>query len=64
MYVKYYEGDIEDLCLTMCYTDNNFGSETTINFVPNGSEVTVTNENKMHYVTQYAHFILNKKDGE
>lgn len=27
MYVKYYDGDIEDLCLSMSYTDNNFGKD-------------------------------------
>ena len=27
MYIKYYNGDIEDLCLYMCYTDSNFGTD-------------------------------------
>jgi hypothetical protein len=36
MYVKYYDGDIEDLCLCMSYTDTAFGGEQTINLVPNG----------------------------
>ena len=47
MYVKYYDGDIEDLCLSMSYTDTNFGQDVTVNFVPNGTEIAVTNENKM-----------------
>mmetsp|Transcript_42301 Transcript_42301/g.64871 ORF Transcript_42301/g.64871 Transcript_42301/m.64871 type:complete len:143 (-) Transcript_42301:617-1045(-) len=27
MYIKYYEGDIEDLCLCMAYTDESFGTQ-------------------------------------
>lgn len=25
MYIKYYDGNVEDLCLYMSYTDNSFG---------------------------------------
>lgn len=64
MYVKYYDGDIEDLCLCMSYTDTAFGGETTINLVPNGQDIAVTNQNKMQYIMLYANYILNKKEGE
>lgn len=64
MYVKYYEGDIEDLCLCMAYTDSSFGHSQTINLIPGGSDIPVTNENKMQYIRLYANFILNKKEGE
>ena len=64
MYIKYYEGDIEDLCLYMCYTDNILGTDKTVNFIPGGQEIPVTNENKMQYVMLYANYILNKKDKE
>jgi len=47
MYTKYYDGDIEDLCLYMCYTDNDFGANNTIDLTPGGSEIMVTQENKM-----------------
>lgn len=62
LYLKHYEGDVSDFCLYMCYTDTNFGEQKTINFIPGGSEVPVTNENKMQYVRHYANHILNKKD--
>jgi len=39
MYTKYYDGDIEDLCLYMCYTDNGFGANNTIDLTPGGSEI-------------------------
>tara|TARA_B110000285_G_scaffold23791_1_gene22948 strand:+ start:583 stop:1200 length:618 start_codon:yes stop_codon:yes gene_type:complete len=64
MYIKYYDGDIEDLCLYMCYTDNILGKDVTVNFVPGGQEIPVDNENKMQYVMLYANYILNKKDKE
>lgn len=63
MYTKYYDGDIEDLCLYMCYSENNFGVQTTIDLTPGGSEILVTQENKMQYIMLYANFLLNKKDG-
>jgi ubiquitin-protein ligase E3 B len=50
MMVKYYEGDIEDLCLSMSYTDSGFGNDSTYNFVPGGQDIMVTQENKMQYV--------------
>jgi len=39
MYTKYYDGDIEDLCLYMCYTDNDFGANNTSDLTPGGSEI-------------------------
>lgn len=63
MYTKYYDGDIEDLCLYMCYSESNFGMQNTIDLTPGGSEILVTQENKMQYITLYANFLLNKKDG-
>jgi len=64
MYVKYYDGDITDLCLYMSYTDSNFGDDHVVNLIPGGSEVPVTNENKMQYIRLFANYILNKKEGE
>jgi len=64
MYVKYYDGDISDLCLYMSYTDRNFGDDHVVNLIPGGSEVPVTNENKMQYIRLFANYILNKKEGE
>jgi hypothetical protein len=63
MYIKYYDGDVEDLCLYMCYTDSSFGAQTTVDLTPGGSEILVTQENKMQYIMMYANFLLNKKDG-
>ena len=64
MYVKYYEGDIQDLCLYMSYTDSNFGNDHVVNLIPGGSEIPVTNENKMQYIRLFANYILNKKEGK
>lgn len=64
MYVKYYDGNVEDLCLYMSYTDNLFGHNNVTNLIPGGAEIPVTNENKMQYIRLYANFILNKREGE
>jgi hypothetical protein len=47
MMLKHYDGDVADLCLYMCYSENSFGSEKTVDLCPGGSEMQVTNENKM-----------------
>lgn len=64
MTLKNYDGDAADLCLYMCYSDASFGATKTLDLCPGGSEIPVTNENKMQYIMLYANFILNKKDGE
>ena len=64
MFVKYYDGDIEDMCLYMNQTDNKFGKDQTVNLVPGGSEIPVINENKMQYIRLFANYILNKREGE
>jgi hypothetical protein len=47
IYIKYYDGNVEDLCLYMCYSDNQFGAQNTVDLIPGGSEILVTNQNKM-----------------
>jgi len=42
MYTKYYDGDIEDLCLYMCYSESSFGAQNTIDLTAGGSEILVT----------------------
>ena len=63
MMIKYYDGDISDLCLYMSYTDNNFGNYEEVSLVPGGKDIQVNQENKMQYVRLFANYILNKRDG-
>eukprot|EP00980_Cylindrotheca_fusiformis_P001484 scaffold345_cov134-Cylindrotheca_fusiformis.AAC.95 len=50
MFLKTYENDAEDLCLTFTVANDDFGQNNEINLIPNGSEIAVTNENKQRYI--------------
>lgn len=50
MFLKTYEGDAEDLCLTFTVTNDDFGGNTEIPLIPNGGNVAVTDFNKRRYI--------------
>jgi HECT-domain (ubiquitin-transferase) len=50
MFLKTYDGDAEDLCLTFAVASDDFGGNTEIALIPNGAEVAVTNHNKHRYI--------------
>lgn len=50
MFLKTYDGDAEDLCLTFTVAVETFGGTTEISLIPNGSDVPVTNANKQRYI--------------
>lgn len=57
-FLKNYEGDVKDLCLTFSVSDSgNTGKE--IDLIPNGREIAVTNENKFKYIYCMANHKLN-----
>lgn len=39
MFLKTYENDAEDLCLTFTVANDNFGDNTEINLIPNGNNI-------------------------
>jgi hypothetical protein len=49
MFLKTYDGDAADLCLTFTVNDDDFGV-TEVNLVPNGANIEVTNGNKRRYI--------------
>ena len=49
MFLKTYEGDAADLCLTFTVANDDFGV-TEQNLIPNGSNIEVTNGNKRRYI--------------
>jgi HECT-domain (ubiquitin-transferase) len=62
MKLKYYdEGNVEDLGLSFCVTEDYLGTAVQIPLVRNGEEEVVTNENKLEYIMYYADYVLNKK---
>ncbi|TMW66809.1 hypothetical protein Poli38472_014121 [Pythium oligandrum] len=59
MFLKSYEGDVEDLGLTHTVVHEMFGQQHEIELVPNGANVPVTNQNKTRYVHLVANYYLN-----
>ena len=49
MFLKSYDGDVSDLCLTFTVADDDFGV-SEVPLVANGENIEVTNENKRRYV--------------
>jgi ubiquitin-protein ligase E3 C len=51
-FLKTYEGDIEDLCLTYQINEDDpvTGYKATVDLVPNAAEISVTNANIFKYV--------------
>lgn len=50
MFLKTYDGDAEDLCLTFTVTVDDFGGTRDIPLLPKRSELDVTNRNKHRYI--------------
>lgn len=60
MFLKTYEGDAEDLCLTFSVTKEEFGKKTPIPLIPNGLEKDVTDLNKHRYIGLVAkHYVCD-----
>jgi len=62
--VKYYDGDVEDLGLTMTYALDMYGRSEEIELVPGGANIAVTNRNKPIYVMHLVNFLLNRRTAE
>ncbi|CAJ0598217.1 unnamed protein product [Cylicocyclus nassatus] len=54
-FVKKYEGDVSDLSLTFSIDEDFMGKINTVDLVPGGRTIQVTNENKIDYVHRMAH---------
>uniref|UniRef100_A0ACD5W8W1 Uncharacterized protein n=1 Tax=Avena sativa TaxID=4498 RepID=A0ACD5W8W1_AVESA len=61
MQLKHYEGDVEDLCLDFTLTEELGGKRIVHELRPGGRNISVTNENKLHYVHAMADFKLNRQ---
>ncbi|KAG8928555.1 hypothetical protein FRC02_006739 [Tulasnella sp. 418] len=59
IYLKHYEGNVEDLALNFTVNDNDLGVTTTKTLLPNGKNIPVTNENRLQYITLVSHYRLN-----
>ncbi|KNC97962.1 uncharacterized protein SPPG_06951 [Spizellomyces punctatus DAOM BR117] len=61
LFLKNYQGDVRDLGLTFSVDDTEFGAQKTIELIPNGSTIPVTNTNRIKYIYLMAHWKLNTR---
>ncbi|KAL6503076.1 E3 ubiquitin-protein ligase upl7 [Orobanche hederae] len=61
MYVKHYDGDVNDLSLDFTVTEESLGKRHIIELKPGGKDICVTNENKLQYVHAMADYKLNRQ---
>ncbi|KAH0457572.1 hypothetical protein IEQ34_012887 [Dendrobium chrysotoxum] len=59
MYLKHYDGDVEDLSLDFTVTEEVCGKRIVRELRPGGRNVAVTNENKLQYIHAIADYKLN-----
>jgi hypothetical protein len=50
MFLKTYEGNAEDLCLSFTIANDDFGTNEEIELIPNGANIDVTDTNKHRYI--------------
>jgi len=61
MFLKTYEGDAEDLCLSFTVSVDDFGGQREIPLVRNGGDVDVTNANKHRYIGLVTkHYVVDR----
>lgn len=56
MFLKTYDGNAEDLCLTFTVAVDDFGGTREIPLMPNGSDIEVNNSNKHRYIGKLLDF--------
>ncbi|KAL7746532.1 hypothetical protein RI367_008059 [Sorochytrium milnesiophthora] len=59
-FLKHYEGDVEDLCLTFTYQEQVLGQVVDREIVADGASVAVTNDNRIQYIYLVADHRLNR----
>lgn len=61
MFLKTYDGDASDLCLSFTVTNQDFGDRVENPLIPNGANIEVTNANKHRYIGLVAkHYVVDR----
>ena len=50
---------MSELGLTMAVSENLVGLNEDVELVKNGSQISITNENRLFYITSYSNYMLN-----
>ncbi|KAH8832744.1 HECT-domain-containing protein [Flagelloscypha sp. PMI_526] len=61
VFLKHYDGDMEDLSLNFTVTVEELGVTKTVDLIRNGSNTPVTKENRLQYIHLVSHYKLTKQ---
>ncbi|KAF9543333.1 HECT-domain-containing protein [Agrocybe pediades] len=61
IFLKHHTGNVEDLSLNFTISIEEFGVTKTIDLIPNGSNIAVTQENRLMYIYLVSHYRLSKQ---
>mmetsp|Transcript_19502 Transcript_19502/g.32480 ORF Transcript_19502/g.32480 Transcript_19502/m.32480 type:complete len:1060 (+) Transcript_19502:112-3291(+) len=61
MFLKTYQGNVEDLGLNFTIASNEFGETREIPLMPGGKDIPVTSENQIKYIYMVADYKLNRQ---
>jgi len=61
MFLKTYDGDATDLCLTFTITSNEFGGTREIPLMSGGAEIEVNNANKQRYIHMVSKYYVHDR---
>ncbi|KDQ51194.1 hypothetical protein JAAARDRAFT_41256 [Jaapia argillacea MUCL 33604] len=61
IFLKHYSGNPEDLSLTFTVDQEEFGVTKSTELIPNGSNIPVTKENRLQYITLVSHYRLSRQ---
>ncbi|CAF4531060.1 unnamed protein product [Rotaria sp. Silwood1] len=64
LYLKNYNGNVEDLGLDFTIVNSEIGQTQIIELKPNGRNIAVTDENRIEYIHLVANYKLNKQINE
>lgn len=59
LFLKQYQGNVEDLGVDFTITEQEFGESRNVDLIPNGSNIPVTNDNRIQYIYLSAHYKVN-----
>ncbi|KJE88758.1 ubiquitin protein ligase [Capsaspora owczarzaki ATCC 30864] len=61
VFVKQFQGDVEELGLAFTETESQGGFTREVDLIPGGSGIAVNNENRIRYIFAKAHYRLNSQ---
>ncbi|KAF6750084.1 ubiquitin protein ligase [Ephemerocybe angulata] len=61
IFLKHYEGNPEDLSLNFTIAVDELGVTRNVELIPGGSDISVTKENRLKYITLVSHYRLSRQ---